>query len=324
MKRVAYIIVLVVFASLVGMAQDNAPVRLKFDRSAINPSLTMPEMPARTMPATNIKPTFNTKLPATTNLKLDMQQTKLADTLQAYNQDYSPAASRQWADQQHTFDVNPYSKEWSSSGIITHVGNGYLTGAGGYSVFPGMGNMASGNVALVMPVGERLTVSTGVSGHKYHLDRNAWNDYGVFANASYRLTDRLSLNAFGQYYANQRFHSPAAMAYMASSSYGGTLGMKVSDNFSVAVGARRIYDPYRGKWLTLPVVEPTLNVFGQPISFDAGPLIYQLLHQLFNGNNYGSGSYDFDPREVRVGPNVNVDPGYNPNSPVRIPDVFRH
>ena len=174
-----------------------------------------------------------------------------------------------------------------------------------------------------MPMGDRFQFTAGATGSKYHFDRNAWNDFGLFGNASFRLNDHLSLNAFGQYYGNQRFHSVAAMPFIGSTSYGGTLGWKASDNFSLDMGARRIYDPYTGQWRTLPVVQPTLNLFGAPISFDAGPLIYQVLEYIFgngkNNRNWGDPKY----RPVTVPDAVMKQPGFNPNSPVPIPDAFR-
>ena len=208
--------------------------------------------------------------------------------------------------------------------MITRVGGGYLTGAGSHTTYPGLGNTASASVAFTMPIADRFQFTAGLTGSKYHFDRNAWNDYGVFGNASFRLNDRLSLNAFGQYYVNQQFHSVAAMPFLGSSSYGGTLGWKASENFSLDVGARRIYDPYTGKWRTLPVVQPTITLLGAPISFDAGPLIYQLLEYMFGS---GKNSRDWgDPRyrPVTVPNAIQNQPGFNPNSPVPIPDVFRH
>ena len=307
-------------AALMGMAQENQGIKLQFDQSKINPQFTMPEMPTVITPATNIKPSFNTDLPTVTDLKLDYH-TRLTDSLAIYQQDrdYNLTPLPQFR-----YDTSPYSRDWSSSGVITRVGNGYLTGAGSHTTYPGMGNMASASVAFTMPMGDRLTVTAGLTGSKYHFDRAAWNDYGVFGNASFRLNDRLSLNAFGQYYANQQFHSVAMMPFMGTSSYGGTLGWKASDKFSLDVGARRIYDPYTGQWRTLPIVQPTFNLLGAPISIDAGPWIYKLLDGLLNS---GKNSRDWnDPkyRPVSAPSAVTSQPGFNPNSPVPIPDVFRH
>jgi hypothetical protein len=317
MKRVISIIM--AMAALLGAAQENQMLKLQFDQSKISPQFTMPELPAVTMPVTNIKPTFSIIHPTAAELKLDNYD-RFTDSLAIYQREWRPTANVP----RFSYNTSPYSRDWSSSGVITRVGGGFLTGAGSHMTYPGMGDMASASVAMTMPMGERLQVTAGITGSKYHFDHNAWNDYGVFGNASFRINDRLSLNAFGQYYVNQRFHSVAAMPFLGSSSYGGTLGWKASDNFSLDVGARRIYDPYTGRWRTLPVVQPTFNLLGAPISFDAGPWIYQLLDGLLNG---GKKSQDWgDPRyrPVSVPNAVTSQPGFNPNSPVPIPDPFRH
>ena len=319
MKRVLSI--LVVLAALVGVAQENQGIKLQFDQSKISPQFTQPELPSVITPATNIKPTFKANLPTAADLKLDYTKSGLADSLAIYQQD--------WRDERLTalphfrFDTNPYSRDWSTGGVITRVGNGYLTGASSHTTYLGMGNTTSASVAYTLPIGNRFQLTAGLTGNKYHFDRNAWNDYGAFGNASFRLNDHLSLNAFGQYYANQQFHSVAAMPFLGSSSYGGTLGWRASDNFSLDVGARRIYDPYTGRWRTLPVVQPTINLFGAPISIDAGPWIYQALEYMFGkGNNR---KWD-DPkyRPVTVPDAIRNQPGFNPNSPVPVPDAFRH
>jgi len=319
MKRVLSIFMALAF--LVGMAQENQGIKLQFDQSKISPQFTMPELPTSISPSANIKPTLNANLPTAADLHLDYRN-RFADSLAIYQQ-YSNN-NRLSSLPQFRYDTNPYGRDWSSGGVITRLGSGYLTGAGAHTTYPGMGNTASASVAFTMPMGERFLFTAGLTGSKYHFDRTAWNDYGVFGNASFRLNDRLSLNAFGQYYVNQQFHSVAAMPFLGSSSYGGTLGWKASDNFSLDVGARRIYDPYTRTWRTLPVVQPTLNIFGAPISFDAGPLIYQVLDYIFGG---GKSSRDWgDPRyrPVTVPDAIRNQPGFNPNSPVPIPDAFRH
>ena len=321
MKRVLSILI-ALLVTLVGVAQENQGIKLQFDQSKISPVFTMPEMPAVITPATNIKPSFNANLPTASDLKLDYNVSRLTDSLAVYQQGKRNQSA--FHQQHFRFNTDPYSRDWSSSGLITRVGHGYLTGAGSHMTYPGMGDMASASVAFTMPVGSRMQLTAGLTGSKYHFDRNAWNDYGVFGNASFRLNDRLSLNAFGQYYFNQQYHSVAAMPFLGSSSYGGTLGWRASDNFSLDVGARRIYDPYTGRWRTLPIVQPTVYVLGAPLSIDAGPWIYQLLDGLLNG---GKNSRDWgDPRyrPVTAPGAITSQPGFNPNSPVPIPDAFRH
>ena len=297
------VIIVMAIAALTGAAQENSGVNLKFDQTKISPKFSMPQQPT----AGDFKPNFSISHPQ--------------DTLAMYRQEWKDNGLLDLP--RFNYDTNPYSRDWSSGGVITRVGSGYLVGAGSHTTYPGMGNMATANVALTMPLGDRLTVTAGVTGSKYHFDRDAWNDYGVFGNASLRLNERFTLNAFGQYYVNQQFHSVAVMPFLGSASYGGTLGWRASDNFSLDVGARRLYDPYTGQWRTLPVVQPTFNLLDAPISFDAGPLIYQALKHMFGGKH----SRDWgDPRyrPVTVPSAVTNQPGFNPNSPVPIPDAFRH
>ena len=314
--------ILLSLAALVGAAQENGALHLQFDQSKISPQFTQPELPMTILPATYIKPSFNANLPTAADLKLDFNTSRLSDSLAINQQDWHNSYGTNLP--RFHYDTNPYSRDWSSSGIITRVGGGYLMGAGSHTTYPGMGNVASASVAFTMPTGNRFQVTTGVTGSKYHFDRTAWNDFGVFGNASFRLNDRLSLNAFGHYYVNQQFHSVASMPYLSSSSYGGTLGWKASDNFSLDVGARRIYDPYTGQWRTLPVVQPTFSLLGAPISFDAGPLIYQILDYMFGSGKKSRDWGDPKYRPVTVPDAVRNQPGFNPNSPVPIPDAFRH
>ena len=318
MKRVISIVMML--SVFIGVAQENQGIKLKFDQSKISPQFTMPELPAIT-PATNIKPTFNANLPTATDLHLDFNTDRLSDSLAIYQQDWN--GYRQTPLPRFNYDTSPYSRDWSSGGVIARMGGGYLMGSGSHTTYLGMGNTANASVAFTMPVGERFQVTAGLTGSKYHFDRTAWNDYGVFGNASFRLNDRLSLNAFGQYYFNQKFHSVAVMPFLGSSSYGGTLGWRASDNFSLDLGARRIYDPYTGRWLTMPIVQPTINLFGAPISFDAGPLLYQLLDGLFGNGKKGRDWGDPRYRPVIAPGAINNQPGFNPNSPVSIPDALR-
>lgn len=307
--------------TLLTEAQENQAIKLQFDQSKISPQFTMPSLPKIITPATNIKPTLNTSLPTAADGKMS-HDNLWTDSLSIYQQDWR---SNQLPDRpRFRYDITPYGHDRSSSGVVTRIGNGCIVGVGSHTTFPGMGNMASASVAYTMPVGERLQLTAGLTGSKYHFDNNAWNDYGLFGNASYRLHDKLSLNAFGQYYVNQRYHSVAVMPFIGNSSYGGTLGWRASDHFSLDVGARRIYDPYTGTWRTLPIVQPTINVFGAPISFDTGPVIYQLLDGIFRHNRKSNDWGDPRYRPV-VAPNAAPSqPGFNPNSPVPVPDIFRH
>lgn len=192
----------------------------------------------------------------------------------------------------YNFDLNPYSRDWQASGVIARLGDGLLGGSGSRTSLPALGNMATGSLWVTQTVDERLTLTAGITGSKYHFGREAWNDYGVWGRASYQLNGTLSLNAFGQYNFNPHFHSMGAMGITQNSNYGATLGVKVSDNFSVDVGAQRYYDVYSHCWRTMPILAPTIMLMGQPLSVDVGGILYGLLKSLGGGHG---GGYRLEP-----------------------------
>ena len=311
------LIALMAGMALAAWGQETAPIRLKLDTRGLTERFMQPITPQLPTPSAGLL----SKPDLTEPIRLDWRTAQLTDSLRAYDrmsldQGYSfPSHSVR----DFNFVMDPYSRNWSSAGVIATVGTGYLAGAGSYTAMPGLGNVGSANVSFTQPLGEQLVVTAGLSGNKYHFGNAAWNSYGVYGNASFKLNDRLTLNAFGQYYRNPMLGSVAAMPYMQDTRYGGTLGIKMSDKVSLDVGAQRYYDPYLRQWKTVPIIAPTVSVMGQPLSLDVGGLLYQVLDYVFgsskNGNGYGSHLPDF-----RQGP---VPAGFNPNSPIRIPDALR-
>lgn len=189
----------------------------------------------------------------------------------------------------YDFRMNPFSRDWSASGVITTFDDLYLTGSGSRISLPALGNMESGSLALTGVYDDRLSLTAGVTGMKYHMGRDAWNDYGIFGRANYRISDRLSVSAFSQYYFDQRYHSVGAMGYMQGARYGGTFDMKLSDKFGLNLGAQRYYDPYTHRWHTLPIVAPVITLWGQPFSVDVGGLVYQIIESLLDKRkSYGA------------------------------------
>ena len=112
-------IILLLMVALAGSSQESQGVKLQFDQSMISPVFTMPEMPMTVLPATNIKPVFNSSRPSMADLKLDTGVGHLTDSLAIYQQqwraDARPALPR------FTYDTNPYGRDWTSSGVITRI-----------------------------------------------------------------------------------------------------------------------------------------------------------------------------------------------------------
>ena len=309
-------VVLSSIASLAVAAQESAPIALHFDRPVLPQSLLAPVLPRP------IAPGLGHSVSSLSLPKPELEQwgngaTRLAAlTYVPDNNINSFPANRPFR-----FVMDPYGGDYSSGGVIASVGRGYLYGSSSFTARPALGNVGSATVSLTHPLGDNVSLTAGVSGNKYHFGREAWNSFGVWGQASWRLNETLTLNAFGQYYNNQRFHAVAAMPFVQDTRYGGTLNVKMSERFSLDVGAQRYYDVYQRRWRTVPIVAPTLTVMGQPISIDAGGLIYQILDNLFGSRNSHGPYENYAPGQGKY--SVPPPAGFNANSPVRIPDALR-
>lgn len=224
-------------------------------------------------------------------LKLDYKVASMADSLKTTPElSVKPQVFR--AENQFHFTGNPFASDWSAGGEVLRLADGLsVVGSGSYTALPALGTMGTGSLGFLAAPTDRLTIGMGASGVKYHMGRSAWNDFGLYLNGSYKLTDRLSVNAFGQYYFDKRFHTVAAMGYMQSVVYGGTLDYKFSDSFSMAVGAQRYYDAYTHTWKTVPIVAPTFKLFGAPMTVDVGGLLYNIVESLIYNAREGSHHY---------------------------------
>ncbi len=176
----------------------------------------------------------------------------------------------------HNFNLN---SNYAAGAITTWQGGGIFASSA-MNTFPGMGNIATGAVSVTQDFG-RFSITGSIVGSKYHLDNQLYNSYGVSGHLSYQLSDRITLNAFGNYqHHNGFYHSMQAMPYIARSSYGATMGMQMSDKFSMEVGVQRYYDPFSKKWFTTPIVIPQIDINGHKLGIDFGGLIYQVVHSL--------------------------------------------
>ena len=167
----------------------------------------------------------------------------------------------------------------NSASIIHAWDDGAILGSSSFNTFPGMGNIAYGSFSLTQDFG-RFNFTGSITGSKFHLDNNLYNDFNFSGRLSYRLTDRLSFNVFGNYSTGNIYHSMAAMPFLTSTGYGGSVSIVVSDKFNLEVGANRYYDPFSKKWITRPVLVPTIDINGTKIGVDVGGLIYDIIQSI--------------------------------------------
>lgn len=292
MKQFAAFILATVIAT-VATAQE-LPLRISGQEMRQPPVLRLHNGDFTDLPYTLTVPQISATRPET-------QQTGTATTNEA-----APAQPVEYRGlAAHPGDYN-FSRQFALSGIgaagsIASWNNGGLFATSSMNTFPGMGNIASGTLTVTQDFG-RFNITGAVIGTKYHLDNRLYNNFGVAGRVSYRLSDRFTLNAFGSYrQGNGLYHSMAAMPYVATSNYGATISMDISDKFSMEMGAQRYYDPYSHKWMTVPVLIPQININGSKFGVDVGGLLYQILHSLLR--DYTDGDRQYGPAGIRGGGN---------------------
>ena len=171
------------------------------------------------------------------------------------------------------------------SNALVDWGQGVAFGSSFYSSKPGLGNFRSAAIGVTQNFGN-FTISGILSGYKYHINRNIYNDFGFSGYVTYRLNKHFSLNVFGNYSVNNVFDSPAAMPYMNFSCFGGSVRYQSCKAFGMELGVRRVFDPYLNRWQTLPVVAPTVNIGKCAVGVDLGGAIYNIIDNIVNKDRY--------------------------------------
>ncbi|MEG2402834.1 MAG: hypothetical protein RSB34_07865 [Muribaculaceae bacterium] len=189
------------------------------------------------------------------------------------------------------FERNPFARDWSNSGIISSWDTGALFGIGSYTTYPTIGSIGSFGIGFTQSF-ERLTISGTLTGQKYNLVNGIYNNFGFSGIASYKINDTFTLNVFGSVQSNNGFYSGAAMSVLPYSSYGGSLSVKFSEKFGTDFGVQQCYDPYSGRWRTLPIIAPYINIRGAKFGIDIGPIVLDMIQNMINN---GSGNYQGNP-----------------------------
>ena len=88
-------------------------------------------------------------------------------------------------------------------------------------------------------------------------------DAGIHGKITYRLTDHLYLNVFGQYSLNGQRNSKKG--YMVPDLYmqnhfGGTVDYMFNGKFGITGGAIHEFNPVKGRWETNPVFGPVIHL----------------------------------------------------------------
>lgn len=160
--------------------------------------------------------------------------------------------------------------------------NGSVYGIGSTDGLPGLGNFNSATVGIAQHLG-RFTVSGALSGYKYHINRNLYNDFGISGSVSYQIDPHFSISVFGNYSTSNVYDSPAAMPYVNFSCFGGSVRYQMGKTFGMELGVQRVFDPNLNRWHTIPIVAPTVNIGNCAVGIDVGGLLHSIIN---SGNDY--------------------------------------
>ncbi len=126
------------------------------------------------------------------------------------------------------------------------------------NTYSGLGGAYTINANYNVKVGSFAILSAGMYASKYNIYNNFQNDMGFNGNIKFVLSDRISINASGQYstQGNKNGISPFLSTMYPSTNYGGSFEFKVTDKWGLIMGAEQEFDVFTRKWVTTPYILP--------------------------------------------------------------------
>ena len=125
------------------------------------------------------------------------------------------------------------------------------------SNFYGMGGLYTVGASYNQRIGEFGVLTGGIYAAKFNIYNNYYNSGGINANFKLKISDRLSMNLFGQY---TPMTNTSVMQLMSSmypqTNYGGSFEFKVTDKWGLITGAQREFDVLSRKWVIHPFIMP--------------------------------------------------------------------
>jgi len=122
----------------------------------------------------------------------------------------------------------------------------------------GLGGVYMVNANYSVKLGNSGVITGGVFASKYNIYNNFGNSTGLNGNLKIRLTDRISINTFGQYSLSGAKNGipPYLSTMYPNSFYGGSIEFKVTDKWGIITGAQQEFDVFSRKWVTRPFIMP--------------------------------------------------------------------
>lgn len=145
---------------------------------------------------------------------------------------------------------------------------------------PGLMTTERGMMTLHQHTG-RWSFTASAVANKYWMpwQNTLSTQYGFGGTVGYALSNNVTLNAFGYYYANQMQVGPAMSPYVNNTTYGGYADIRFSKTFGTNVGVKRYLNPMTGKWTTEPIVNPYIKIGDSKLEFPLGSLLKTLVER---------------------------------------------
>lgn len=171
--------------------------------------------------------------------------------------------------------INPspmFRGDYYTEGLLLSTSYGILSASGRQTSLPGIGRLNEAGVGYQWAFAPRWMLQLNADVMKVNMMHAVGEAFSLSGSLSYRLSDRLSLNAFGAY-------APGNTFGMFTHRYGGSLSYDVTNRFGMEVGVQRYYNMMQG-WQTVPVVMPTYNFGKCKVGLDVGGLVLDVLQHI--------------------------------------------
>lgn len=175
----------------------------------------------------------------------------------------------------------PYNYgEYKVGGVIRQFGREALIGSGSQTNMIGLGISNTATLGYMHAFNRRLTGSLSLTTVKFSAPHLFNQSIGVAGDMRYRLSDRITLNTFGNYDYNLNMR-------MTMIHLGGSAEFDLMDHFGIEAGAQTFYDNWNRHWQTMPIVRPYYKISDDfKIGFDVGPIIQESIRNAIIKNRY--------------------------------------
>ena len=183
------------------------------------------------------------------------------------------------------YAINPsplYLGDYATQSYLLRYRQGAWMGMGEQTTLPGIGRINEATLLWSQQWSDRLSMQAYLSATQLEMEflhRHVW---GVGGALQYQLDDHWTLKAFGSYDTGNPYQPYGRQ-------YGGSLVWQASSRWGLEGGVRRRYNAFTHRWETEPIVAPYYQIDKLRLQIDMGPVLHQLIREIFIGSPRRSG-----------------------------------